>query len=352
MTDFRPLEESFTLPSHYYYDARAADQELETLFPTYFDYVGHLNELAEPGSYIKTDLGNELIILVNDNGKIRGFLDVCKHRGGPLCVRKGTQTSVIQCQYHGWTYRMNGELRGVPEFQHARLFDKSEFGLEELSVIIWHSFIFASVTGENQASFQSVLNEIEIATSHIDFSLLAPTQRIWYPVKCNWKIYIDNYLEGYHIPHVHPELNKLIDYRDYTTTVFDGYSLQQAHFKEDENQYGSASDEAFYYFLFPNIMLNILPDRVQVNRVLPNGPENCRVLFDYFHNAQTYDGKAVENDLAYSESVQKEDEEICEAVQKRMHSRGYERGRFSPKTEIGVYHFQKELLTALGEGKI
>jgi choline monooxygenase len=158
-------------------------------------------------------------------------------------------------------------------------------------------------------------------------------------------VYVDNYLEGYHVPHVHPELVKLYDFQSYRTECFEWYSLQHSPLSGTANLYTSGDGAAFYYCLFPNYMLNILPGRLQTNLVQPLGPARCRVIFQYFYaNAETPAvRRLVEEDLAYSDGVQREDIDICERVQRGVESRAYDRGRFSVQYEEGVYHFQRLL---------
>jgi choline monooxygenase len=158
-------------------------------------------------------------------------------------------------------------------------------------------------------------------------------------------VYVDNYLEGYHVPHVHPGLNKLLDYRSYVTECAPWYSFQFSPLESAPDLYGNG--EALYYFLYPNTMLNILPGRLQTNRVLPLGADRCRVEFDFFYapveDETAEDRKA--RDLAFSDEVQIEDVTICEEVQRGLASGSYEAGRLNPLRENAVHHFQ-ELLRA------
>jgi choline monooxygenase len=170
-------------------------------------------------------------------------------------------------------------------------------------------------------------------------------RRVEYDIACNWKVYVDNYLEGYHVPHVHPELVKLYDFQSYQTHCFEWYSLQHSPLSGQANLYTSGEGEAFYYCLFPNYMLNILPGRLQTNLVRPLGPTRCRVVFQYFYADADAPAvrKLVEEDLAYSDAIQREDIDICERVQRGVESRAYDRGRFSVQFEEGVYYFQRLL---------
>jgi choline monooxygenase len=160
-------------------------------------------------------------------------------------------------------------------------------------------------------------------------------------------VYVDNYLEGYHVPHVHPGLNKLLDYRSYRTELSDWYSLQWSPLRvpdesADASLYGNG--DALYYWLWPNTMLNILPGRLQTNTVVPLGVDRCRVMFDSYYAPGADDAKR-DADLDFSDEVQHEDLGICEDVQRGFASGSYVPGRLNPLRETGVHHFH-ELLRA------
>jgi choline monooxygenase len=156
-------------------------------------------------------------------------------------------------------------------------------------------------------------------------------------------VYVDNYLEGYHVPHIHPELNRMLDYRGYRTELSRWHSLQWSPLESAADLYGNG--DALYYWLWPNTMLNILPGRLQTNRVLPLGPQRCRVEFDFYYPADVDDVVRREHDAAFSDLVQKEDVDICERVQRGLASGSYIAGRLNPLRESGVHHFH-ELLRA------
>lgn len=342
------LERAFTLPSNAYVDAAVYANELQQIFGRAWQWVAHSNELAEVGMYVTAKLGVDPIVVVRTEEGYKGFYNVCKHRGGPL-VKDHEKSGKLSynafiCQYHGWTYRLNGELRGVPAFDRAELFDKSDFALEPIVLKEWNGGLFACKTQRDKlADLSEVLQGIEERMEGINVEEYHFYQRMSYPIHCNWKVYVDNFLEGYHIPIVHPELAKLIDYKRYVTELAGWHSLQHAPFRAGENVYQAENGQAWYWFIFPNIMLNILPGRMQVNIIEPSGPKQCVVHFDYYYTdiANALEKGLVKDDLAYSELIQQEDIEICEAVQKGLASPAYDRGRFSPDREAGVWHFQQ-----------
>ena len=339
--DQLPIAQAFTIPSSWYHDQDIFNYEREVLFARNWQYVCHIDQLKENGAVVHALVaGNPILLIKTKDEGIRAFFNVCKHRGGPLAVKKGT-TTVLQCKYHGWTYLTDGSLRGVPDWNLVELFDEKDFGLEPVKLSFWDGLIFARIESGGPDLIETVKGITE-RIAPITMKNLRFYREDVYDINCNWKVYVDNYLEGYHIPIVHPELANLLDYKNYVTESHLMYSLQHSPFKGDKNVYQVDEGEAFYYFLFPNMMLNILPGRLQVNLVEPVSTNRCKVYFWYFYDNVSTKEKAgiIKDDIEYSEVIQQEDIEICEAVQRGLQSKAYDKGRFSVKRELGVYHFQ------------
>ena len=336
-----PLARAQTIPSEWYHSRDILDFEKEYLFSEFWQLACHESQLAEPGDMYTLEVADNPILIVRDSERtLRAFYNVCKHRGGPVAVKKGT-TSVLQCKYHGWTYRLDGTLRGVPQFNKVDLFDKEDFGLEPIELKTWQGFVFINLRA-NKPLLNNLLDGVSKRISPISLKDFKHYTDERYEIDCNWKVYVDNFLEGYHIPIVHPELAKLLDYSNYTVETAPWYSLQHSPLKEEDNIYGSGKGEAFYYFIFPNIMLNILPGRVQTNVIRPLSTGKTEVLFSYYYEdiSSPEALESIRNDIDYSHKIQLEDVEICEEVQKGLRSKAYDKGRFSVEREEGVYHFQ------------
>jgi choline monooxygenase len=223
-------------------------------------------------------------------------------------------------------------------------FDATAIRLPEAAVAEWQGLVFAALDPAEAPPFAALVAGIA-ARVRQDLGALRFDHRRSYDVACNWKAYVDNYLEGYHLPHVHPGLNRLLDYRSYETELAQWHSVQSSPLDTTDNFYGQG--EALYYFLYPNTMLNILPGRLQTNRVVPTGPESCRVDFDFFYPADLGDAERERQakDQAFSDEIQAEDVQVCEDVQRRLASGSYFAGRLNPKRESGLHHFH-ELLRA------
>lgn len=345
--DIDPIERSQTLPSAWYTEKRFHDLDLSVVLQNSWQYAGHSLMVERPGQFLTATIaGNPVIIVRGKDEQLRAFYNVCRHRGGPLALDEFGSCNALQCKYHGWTYLLDGSLRGVPKFDRVDLFDKKNYGLVPIPMEVWEGLIFVNLQRSVQQESISTLTEgIAGRIAPISLATKLFAKRVVYEARCNWKVYVDNYLEGYHLPYVHPELCTLLDFQHYVTETSRYHSLQHSPFTGADNIYGDSDGEAFYYFLFPNMMLNILPGRLQTNTVVPLAPDRTSIIFDYYYDEVTSPEavRKMEDDFAYSDKVQAEDIEICERVQRGLESLAYDKGRFSVEMEQGVYHFQSLL---------
>jgi len=343
--DFKilPLNESETIPSEWYTGEDFFKFDKQTIFSNEWQLIGHESQLQNVNDFILGKAaGNPIIVVRENQDKLNAFYNVCRHRGGPLAMENGC-AKMLQCKYHGWTYTLSGMLRGIPRFDRVDLFDKKDYGLVPINLETWEGFVFVNLS-EKATSLHDNLLGIKKRIKPADISKMKFYKRVIYDLNCNWKVYVDNYLEGYHVPYVHPEFTNFLDYKDYKTEIFEKYSLQYSPVKNDGN-YLKQDGDAFYYFIYPNIMMNILPGRIQTNIVQPVSHNKTKVIFDYFYEdiASEKASEIINDDLDYSERVQQEDIEICEYVQRGLESSAYNKGRFSVECEEGVYHFQSLL---------
>jgi choline monooxygenase len=336
------LAEASALAARFYADPAVLELERGQVFARSWQLAAHAEELTAAGDHVAcTIAGVPMLIVRGTDGVLRAFHNVCRHRAGPIATESGRGATTLRCRYHGWTYTLEGRLRAAPEMDDAADFDAATVALSGARVCEWQGLVFVAVSDDLPA-FEGVFGGIAERIAPVDLSAMSFHRRVEYEVGCNWKVYVDNYLEGYHLPHVHPGLSKVLDYRAYATELAEWWSLQHSPLRDAGNIYGNGS--AWYFFVYPNLMLNIMPDRLQTNVVTPLGLDRCRVVFDYFYSAG---GAGLsETDQGFSDEIQLEDIAICERVQQGLMSRSYVPGRLSPRRESGVWHFQNLLRRA------
>jgi choline monooxygenase len=353
------IECAHTLGSRFYTDPAILEIEKARIFRRTWQLVGTLSHacgqvngskrtIADPESFFTADLGGEPIVVVRDKqGTLRAFSNVCRHRAGPIASGSGCM-NVLRCGYHGWTYTLDGRLIGTPDIDGVEFFDRSTMGMVPLRLETWEQFIFVNFD-QNTEPLAAYLREIPGQAKGFQFDGLELAERRDYVIDCNWKVYVDNYLEGYHIPIAHPGLMREIDYSQYRTDTFRYHSQQFAPIRamkaEDAGERfyapGKGSQEALYFWVFPNLMLNIYPDNVSTNLIVPLSQDKTLTIFEWFFHdvASAKVQERVKKAVAFSDEVQQEDIGLCESVQRGLRSSTYDRGRYSVKRENGVHHF-------------
>lgn len=347
----QPLDTATALPARFYAAPGMANLDRHAIFDRCWQLVAHVSQLRGIGDHVIAHLAGLPVLAVHGtDGQIRVLHNVCRHRAGPIAQCDGLGAKALRCRYHGWTYTLEGQLRSAPDMKDAQGFDMTGVRLPQLAVRIWQGLVFAAVDVASAPDFDAFVSGIATRLGQ-DRALEAygGHHRVHYDIACNWKVYVDNYLEGYHVPFVHPGLNRLLDYRSYRTELARWHSLQWSPLESDPGLYGNG--DALYYWLWPNTMLNILPGRLQTNVVVPLGVDRCRVIFDSYY-ADASDAAKRSADLAFSDEVQHEDIGICEDVQRGMASGSYAPGRLNPLRETGVHHFHELLRAAYREGPV
>jgi choline monooxygenase len=346
-----PLERAQTIPAAWYRDPELYALERRAVFGDTWQAAGRLDLLAEPGSFVTAELAGEPLLLVRgDDGELRAFFNVCRHRAAPLLTAASGRVSRLRCRYHGWTYDLAGRLRGVPEFDGVEDFRREDHGLTGLSVAAWGPFAWVHA-GRQLLGLEEFLDPLP-ARVGAEMAALRWAGRREYEVACNWKVYVDNFLDGgYHVNTVHPGLAGVLDYTHYRTEVHGNSSVQTSPLRPADGAVAGVrgGDVAQYWWVFPNFMLNLYRGVMDTNLVLPLGPDRCRVAFDFFF-ADTEGpaaAKFIEDSIAVAHQIQLEDVGICEEVQRGLGSRSFTAGRFSARREAGGYHFHQFLARRL-----
>ncbi len=352
-----PLERARTIPSCWYYDTDIYAAECGHVFGGSWQAVGRVDQVSRPGSFLTAEVAGEPILVVRDSeGVLRAFYNVCRHRAALVVNEPQGQASRLRCRYHGWTYDLTGRLRGTPEFDGVADFCKEDNGLTQVAEDTWGPLVFIHqppVRPEN--TLEQFLAPLPHRTEGLE--RLGFAARREYEVACNWKVYVDNYLDGgYHVNTVHPGLAGALDYTHYRTEIDGNTSVQISPLKPAADaSVGKVrtGKNAYYWWVFPNLMINLYQDVMDTNVVLPLGPERCKVIFDFYFAPR--EGASMEDfiaeSIAVAHQVQLEDMGICEEVQRGLKSRAFDTGRFSVKREAGGLHFHRLLAEALRPAK-
>jgi len=345
-----PLEKAWTIPAPWYFDERIARLERDSVFAANWQVVGHLDQVKDPGQFFTIDVNKEpLVVVRSDDGKLRAFYNVCRHHAAAVVPESHGCAKNFRCPYHGWTYGNDGSLKGMVEFEGVCNFDRADNGLVPVRVDTWENFIFLNLGG-NAAPLRDFLGKVPalVAPLHITEKLHYFDRRV-YTLQCNWKVYVDNYLDGgYHVPHAHKGLSSVVEYTKYTIENFERSCLQSSPLDSSsalESAIGATRQgQAFYLWIYPNFMINAYSGVMDTNLVLPLGVDKCAVIFDYyFADVSPSAAQTHRESIAVSEKVQDEDMAICDSVQRGLASRAYVAGRLSVRREAGEHLFHRLL---------
>src|SRR5438105_2924626 len=279
-----PLAKARTLPAECYLRPEVLEQERRRVFADTWQIIARSDQLEKPGSFVTADVAGEPVVIVRDGaGVLRAFYNVCRHRAGRVAHEAEGQATRLRCRYHGWTYDLSGKLRGVPEFDGVEDFHREDNGLVPIQVDQWGPLVCVH-QGDNPPPLQQFLAPLPERAAELQLDRLHCVARREYCLRCNWKVFVDNYLDGgYHVNTVHPGLAGSLDYTNYRTEVFEHTSLQSSPMRAGPGVGDvRTGDKAYYWWVFPNFMLNCYAGVMDTNLVLPIDAESCRVVFDFY----------------------------------------------------------------------
>ena len=344
-----PLETAFTIPGPWYTDTRVATLERSAVFGRTWQVLARTDQLEKPGQFVTAEIAGEPLVAVRgSDGVLRAFFNVCRHHATPVMVDECGLADKLRCGYHGWTYNLEGELRGMTDFEGVKEFDRSRYGLVAVRVETWESFVFVNLDPQAPPLLET-LGALADLLKPLQLSRLHFFERKSYVLGCNWKVFVDNYLDGgYHVPHMHKGLNSVLEYAEYTIENGARYCVQSSPMTQAKGEAKVAAvrkgDRAYYLWLHPNFMINCYEGTMDTNLVRPLGIDRCHVTFDFYFTDVSRAARAANNaSVEVADKVQGEDVAICEGVQRGLGSRAYGAGRLSVRREAGEHLFHQLL---------
>ncbi len=355
-----PDELGAPLPPWTYTNAELFELEYEAFFLQRWQLVGHVSEVGNAGDYMTADIGRDSVIVIRDkDGELRAFLNVCRHRGSRLLEGDGNCRGVIKCPYHGWTYRFDGRLLGVPMEENFPDFDRREHGLHGIQLDVFHGLVFVRVAGDGLSvaeEFAHTAKYFELYDVEKYVPCMQATTQVW---DVNWKVAWDNYLENYHIAVGHPGLNRLVNVFDEYEELSTGVNYGTFKLKDKPS---NVEAERRYQELFPHanrrvpaelrgkwvqfgvtgyLGIDLYPELLDIFRLIPLGPEKTAVIAAYYgHRDPTPEEQALrELNLEINDPVNDEDQELCERVQQGLQTTGYRPGPLSmEESSLWFFH--------------
>jgi Rieske 2Fe-2S family protein len=359
-----------TLPQKYFVSTEIFEAEQEKIFSRQWVLVGHQRQIAEAGAFFVPEVSGESLIVARDkNGEIRGFFNVCRHRGTRLCEEKSGHSAAIQCPYHAWTYGLDGRLMGSPHMDDVPGFDRGDYSLHPVNLDVWEGFIFVNLANDPMP-LAEWFTPLAGKFAHWNLPRLRSAKRVEYDVHANWKLMFENYAECYHCPGVHPMLSKVSPYdsaeNDLTEGPFLGgfmrinkgksltmsgeaCALPVAGTKKEEVEEAEDSQQVFYYSIFPNMLLSMHPEYVMVHQLWPQAPDRTLIVCDWLFHPDAFvrpDFKP-EDAIEFWDVTNKQDWHVCELSQQGIASRAYEPGPYSSRESIPAA-WDREYLRQMG----
>ena len=356
-------QHSYTLPSHLYLDKNIYEQEKQKIFYCNWHYAGHLSQLKNPGDYLTATIADESIFIVRDQDEtLRGFYNVCRHRAHQLLEGSGNTRNIV-CPYHAWSYALNGELRHARISEKVPGFNKSEFCLQPVRVDTLCDLVFFNLDPEAESldshapglaqDLQKRVPELENLRAAESISPFGSA------IAANWKVVVDNFVECYHCPLVHPEFASLVDMSSFQTDTFSNWSRQLGPDTHPENSAYPFDSEApvqnaAFWYLWPTTSISMFPGspNLIVLSILPLGHE--KTSFSGYQYALDIDQDDDMRQQYQTDVLSPPDVALCESVQKGLRSQSYDQGRFivdpdlSGIAEHAVHQFHRLVLSALG----
>jgi choline monooxygenase len=352
-----PLAAANTIPASWYVDQRLFEMERRTVFSGSWQMVGRIDQVRESGQFITLDVAGEPILIIRgEDNVLRGFYNVCRHHAAAVVTADEGRTMNLQCPYHGWTYSVAGELRSAPDMGAICNFDRASMGLVAVETATWEKWVFVRLEREGPPLGGFLGDDLTKQIEALGLEKLQWVGRRRYTLNCNWKVFVDNYLDGgYHVPHLHRGLDSVLEYNQYSIETGRRFCLQSSPMTTAgaESQTGAVRKgyRALYYWIYPNFMINWYEGMMDTNLVWPLGVDRTEVIFDFYFIDDSVQARQHNLDsIEVADRIQNEDLAICESVQRGLNSRSYKAGRLSVRREAGEHIFHRLLYKDLKAG--
>ncbi|MEZ5926743.1 MAG: aromatic ring-hydroxylating dioxygenase subunit alpha [Hyphomicrobiaceae bacterium] len=333
-----------TLHAAGYHAPDAYTVERQMIFAREWLLLGHARELQSPGDYLAEAIAGWPVLVIRDKaGALKGFHNVCRHRAGPLVEDGCGHTAALRCRYHGWLYDTDGRLARRPDFSAgADAFDGRELALKPIAVAEWRGFVFVNLDVD-AGPLTDGLGDLVTTTRDFPIERYSFYRRQTYDLSVNWKTYVDNYLEGYHIPLMHKGLARDLDMASYRVENADRVSIHRSSMRSE------AAYQGLFLWRWPNNTIGVYGGGFNICRILPEGVRRTRLTFDFYFDPQAgLDADAKERAASTTCGIVEEDFPMCEVVQRNLEAGSYDCGPLSPKHEQGVAYFHDLVRHATG----
>jgi choline monooxygenase len=328
-----PLAQAWTIPASWYTNPKIAERERKTVFSRTWQLAGRAEQVEKPGHYITGEIAGESFVVIRGSDRtLRAFFNVCRHHAAAVMTETCGEANQLQCPYHGWTYSLEGDLKSAPDMGAVVDFDRQAMSLLPMDVAVWKEWVFVRLEPGGPAL--DAIPAPDIARFHW-------FERRLYRLECNWKVFVDNYLDGgYHVPHLHRGLDSILDYAGYKIEIGERFCLQSSPV--------ATGGRALYYWIYPNFMINCYETALDTNLVIPRGIDQTDVIFDFYFTDVSEAARARNTaSVEGSDRIQQEDTAICKSVQRGLGSRAYTAGRLSVRREAGEHLFHRLLAADL-----
>jgi choline monooxygenase len=346
----KPIEEATTPPYVWYTDPSFYLDEKNDIFEKSWIAVGRVDQVATVGEYFTGEIcGNPYMVVRGEDGVLRAFHNVCRHKAHVVAQSCGTCEHFV-CPYHGWTYKLDGSIKKIPHLGKVENFHEREFSLKPCGVDTWGPFVFIDLdafwgnsVGKNRRDLHKDLDPLKGPLEELGLDRMKFYERRVYTMNCNWKVFIENSLDGgYHVAYAHESLAQGLQFDGYETVVTENTAIQTCTTVGTDKRLGG---KVIYAWMFPNFFVNRYGNMMDTNIVLPLSVDKCQVIFDFYfdyENAKEWEiQKTIKRSIEESDRIQQEDVSVCESSQKGMNSMAFDYGHYSPKLEQAVHAFHR-----------